>query len=98
MAQDDPSQITLKEAAKIAIDYFLELFPDMNDPNAEMRLEEVEEIDDGKNWLITLGYNSPRTITRKNIGLFGVTDERLYKTFKIDVTTGRVLWMKIREV
>ncbi|HYR57820.1 MAG TPA: hypothetical protein VEO95_04290, partial [Chthoniobacteraceae bacterium] len=64
---------------------------------ANVILEEIEEGDDGKCWLITLGYDIKRPLSA-HLNLFQPEVLREYKTFKIDNTTGKVASMKIRKV
>jgi hypothetical protein len=95
------NRITLKEAAQIAENYFSELYPRLQRPMANVMLEEVEEIDDGANWLITLGYDLERksNIHPQSALAFGQPlSSRQYKVVKIDAKTGRVRSMKIRSV
>jgi hypothetical protein len=83
--------LDVREAAKKASEYFAELYSD-NNP-AKLRLEEVEQTEDGQYWLITLSY------PRSGIGeLFGNDVPREYKLFKIRTDTGEVKSMKIRKI
>jgi hypothetical protein len=82
--------VTVKEAAKKAIEYLL----DLNRENlsfANVLVEEVEQTDG--HWLITLGYNAPSILAQ-----FGGKGNRDFKIFKVDRQTGEVVSMKIREV
>jgi hypothetical protein len=93
--------ITLKAAAQIAADYFYQLYPQFQRPAANVMLEEVEEIDDGANWLITIGYDLERRGSTSLAGAlaFGQPPfSRQYKVIKIDAKTGRVVSMKIRSL
>ena len=82
--------IDVKQAAQSASGFFWELYRDKG--TTDVRLEEVELVEDGKFWLITLSFQPPPTINllRKQ--------SRQYKTFKVDAQTGQVLSMKIREL
>ncbi len=83
--------LDVREAAKRASEYFAALYS--NDNPAKLRLEEVELIEDGQFWLITLSY------PRAGLGeLFGTDGPREYKVFKIQADTGEVKSMKIRKV
>ena len=84
--------LDVKEAAQRASDYFATLFPE--DLVAKTRLEEVELTDDGQYWLITLGFPVKETPGF----LFPPAVSREYKQFKIEVATGKVVSMKIRNV
>ena len=69
----------------------------------DLTLEEVEMSDDGKHWLITLGFflaskKPPTDLGDRLRQIQGKTYERRYKLFKVDVYTGKVGSMKIRNV
>ncbi len=57
-------------------------------------LEELEESEDGKYWLVTVVYD----IEKLAGPIFGSQIARAYKSFRIDSRTGKVLSMKIRNV
>jgi hypothetical protein len=82
--------IDVKAAAKIAAEYFASLYSERD--YSDLQLEEVELTEDGKYWLITLGYSSRDTT------ILGLAKARKYKLFKIDVKTGKVWAMKVRSV
>ncbi len=93
-----PKTIDVREAANKAADYFKQLYP--SQPLRSLSLEEVELSEDGKSWLITLGYefeedSDSTTGARLLIGRLSRTQ---YKIFKVDAKTGRVLAMKIRKL
>ncbi len=101
--------IDVKRAAKIAAEYFADLYADQK--YSDILLEEVEYDEAGGAWLITLGYSPPRTIMEEVLEEVKVknpliplsdlptfTRERKYKIFRIDTRTGKVLSMKIRTV
>lgn len=81
--------LDVKEAAQKASEYFAALYADQG--VSKVQLEEVELSDDGKYWMITLGYPVQGP-------LFTVPPKRQYKVFKIDANTGEVKSMKIRNV
>lgn len=66
-------------------------------------LEEVEASADGKEWLITLGFDvtrqrEPRAIEKLLPSFHDYVEvERIYKTFHVDAATGQVTAMKIRQ-
>jgi hypothetical protein len=91
-ASPAPRKLDLKQAVAIALDYFRGLFPGLAQNN--LMLEELEESEDGKYWLVTLGYDLEERLPP----MFGGRITRAYKSFKIDNRTGRVLSMKIRTV
>lgn len=82
----------VKEAAKLASDYFNGLYADQALSNVQ--LEEVELTEDGKYWLITLSY----PVQPGTTSFIFDTNKRKYKVFKINAETGEVQSMKIRKV
>lgn len=89
-----PVPLDAKKAVEIAFAYFRELFgAKLAKPN--LMLEELEETEDGKHWLVTLGYDVASR--RKVENVFG-GPLREYKTFTIDARSGRVTAAKIRNV
>jgi hypothetical protein len=86
-----PPRIDAKEAVAIAMEYFRDLFSLAAKGN--IMLEEIEESEDGKHWLITLGYDDIAGSFSHVIGR-----ARAYKRFTIDQATGRVISVKIRPV
>jgi hypothetical protein len=91
-------KIDAKVAAKLALEYFNELFP--NAAVSNVALEEVEFLEEENCWLITLGLDGPvrnnKTLTAVN--LFGPpSPTRQFKIFKVNAKTGRVISMKIRK-
>jgi hypothetical protein len=59
---------------------------------ADLMLEEVERSEDGKHWLVTLGF------TPHESGAVGSAFERTFKVLKIVAETGEVLSMKTRKL
>jgi len=60
-------------------------------------LEEVERSEDGKYWLITVGFTIPGQ-GRATTALFGADKpERAFKVITVDANTGDALSMKIRK-
>lgn len=57
---------------------------------SEVRVEELEPIEDGKFWNVVLSYDA--------VGEFPFQKSREYKEFKIDANTGDVIYMKIRKI
>jgi hypothetical protein len=94
--QTKKNRIDVKEAAKAAAEYFVELYPDTQ--YSDLMLEEVELSEDEKHWLITLSYASqPPPLPPSGLEkLFSKQASRRYKIFKIDAATGKVEAMKIR--
>jgi hypothetical protein len=87
--------LDVKQAVRAAFSAFSEFFPSLKDAN--VLLEEVEESEDGKCWQITIGYDAKHKLSGVH-AMFGPQDYRVYKSFKIDKTTGKILHMKIRSV
>ncbi len=94
--------IHVKRAAKIAAEYFADLYADQS--YSSVLLEEVEYNEDDNVWFITLGYSPPRTILEdvkdplsplSRLSSFSTIDRR-YKIFRIDAETSNVFSMKIR--
>ena len=65
------------------------------------RVEEAERSDDGRYWLLTLGFDQPKIYTNPTELTQLLTrlelNERNYKVFKIDALDGKVLSMKMKE-
>ena len=61
-------------------------------------LEEIELSEDGKAWLITVGFDSktPRKSNPLAFEFGGV--DRVYKRFSVDALHGNVISIKIRTV
>lgn len=96
--QTKKKRIDVKEAAKAAAAFFVELFPDTQ--YSDLLLEEVELSEDEKHWLITLSYTSepPPPPPSGLDKLFSNGSSRKYKLFKIDAATGKVEAMNIRSL
>lgn len=91
--------ISIQDAVKAARDFAEVLYSEGE--LKQLRVEEIESSEDGKHWLVTLGWVEPAT--RQIGGFAGLTNAtieplpRVYKVFTIDAETGRVLSMKMRE-
>lgn len=79
------SPIDVKKAVKIASQYLNGLY---GQSIGNTRVEEVELDDEDGVWLITLSF----------VDIDDLVPERIYKTLEIDLETGQVLAMRIREV
>jgi hypothetical protein len=87
--------IDARGAAQLASKYFKSLLPQVSD----FSLEEVELSEDGKFWLITLGFSvSDKKLPTGNWAavLGSMAPRTKFKVFKVDAQTGKVLSMKIR--
>ena len=87
-----------KQAARLALDYYNELFPTAGVSN--VALEEVEFLEEENCWLITLGVDEPvRVKVPPAVNLFGgPPPTRMFKIFKVNARTGKVISMKIRKL
>lgn len=83
--------IDVKEAAKVAVNYFRDLYGE--DRFSNILLEEIEHDPDGEAWLITIGYSD-----QVDDPFFPGKRDRHYKIFRIDEENGFVRSMKIRTV
>ena len=89
-----PTKIGLHQAVAAAEKFFHELYLH----SSNLLLEEVEE-KDGK-WLITLGFDTERTVQESLPALLGPLSKRremvrVYKTFVVDANSGSVRAMKM---
>ena len=91
-------KVDAKQAARLSLDYFNELFP--NAVISNVALEEVELLEDENCWLITLGFDEPlRHKPLAAINVFGPPPPaRQFKIFKVDTKTAKVISMKIRKL
>ncbi len=87
--------IDVKQAVASAEQSLQDLYADRT--LSDIALEEVELSDDERYWLITLGFADLSRDTTSVVNPFG-SRRRIYKSFKVDAATGKVLAMKIREV
>ncbi len=98
--------IPLKDAVKIAKQFITEVYAHAGEELQEVGLEEVDRTEDGREWLITIGFTSDKPGARKlnlehSLGRFvgGLsTLTREYKVVHIDAETGEPRTIKIREV
>jgi len=91
-------KLDAKQAARLALDYYNELFP--NAAVSNVALEEVEFLEEENCWLITLGFDGPvRVKSALDVNLFGPQPPtRKFKIFKVNAETGSVISMKIRKI
>jgi hypothetical protein len=96
--------IAMQDAVRIAKTQAQQLFE--GDDMAHLMLEEVDFDEAKQVWLVTLGYDSHQVIktTKGGLPLFPSTETteekrlRIYKTFQIDASDGRLISMKMRDV
>lgn len=91
--------LTVREAVQRARENATEFYQDAE--ISDLQLEEVELDEAAGFWLITLGFNVPNANPMRGLGA-AIAGERQYirkyKIFNIDVNTGDLKSMKIREV
>lgn len=81
--------ITVKEAAKIARDYLINLYTDTNIYD----VEEVELTEENKYWLITIAMADEHIQLANILG----AGKKKYKIVQVDSQTGEVRSVKIRK-
>lgn len=81
-------KITVKQASDEAMRHFWELYGE----KIPLQVEETEMNEDGKNWLITLSY------AEHDASVNLIFAKKVYKIFKINAITGKVISMKIRKI
>ncbi len=90
--------IDVKKAIALAVDSLKNFYAE---PVSDLLLEEVERSEDGKYWLITLGFSVLPSSHPGNqfqqLSAALKTPVRIYKAIKIDADTGEFVSMKIRE-
>lgn len=83
--------IDVSKAARIANDYFRDLFAD--EAYTKIRLAEAELTEDQKFWFVIIGYEE------KPIGSLGLDlVHRKFKCLKIDAETGTLISIKSHRV
>lgn len=84
--------LSVKEAAAIAVKYFLDVY---GDQYSNIKLEEAELSEEDNCWYITLGFDVPFPPLIAEV--LQVPAKREYKLLRIN-SSGDVLAMKIRTV
>lgn len=94
------AEIDVKRAVQAAKDFAVTLFEP--EQVSGLGLEAVERTEDGKYWLVTLGFHrvAPRSRRRARVSpleqvLPSPELEREYKVFKVDAGSGEVLGMQM---
>jgi len=93
--QEAPPRPSKAISPKDAVIAATKYFTDVTGNTSGVSVEEMELSEDGKYWLVTLGYvelkltGLPLSLTRET---------KSYKSFKVNARTGDVLSMKIREI
>jgi hypothetical protein len=89
-------QIDLRQAVQTAIKFFTDSFGLLRPSDAQ--LEEIEMSEDGRFWLITVGYDNPTAVNAVK-GKFVLPPRvplRKYKVVKVDAQDGQAVSIKIR--
>ena len=84
--------IQVKEAVANAFNFLRDIYG--GESLHDIRLEEVEQSEDGKSWRITLSFLRDLSPLATALGKFS----REYKVFSVDAATGAVQSMKIRQL
>lgn len=84
-------EVELKDAVQIALQQFTTILPHLAN---NLSLEEIETSEDGRHWLVTLGYDDQSKLLRA----IALEPPRGYKIFKIEKTSGKFVSMKIRSL
>jgi len=87
--------VEIKRAVSIAKDFIINLNSELGDLN-DLALEEISQTEDGKYWLVTMGFSRQKPPTSKLLPTYQM--ERVYKTIKVDKETGEPVAMQIRAV
>ena len=95
-------KIDVKQAVRTATAFVRDIYAEQVQPVNNLRLEEVELSDDGRLWLVTLGFDRP---IEQATGAYADISAALafpqtvrdYKIIKVDADTGNVQSMIIRE-
>lgn len=89
--------IDVKKATQAAREFAKNLLG----PVEGLRLEAIERTEDGRWWLVTLGFYRPFAKARRSrvddlLALEALEElERVYKVFKVDASSGEVLGMQM---
>jgi hypothetical protein len=96
------TKINARQAAQSAASYLNEIRDLIDAKLKDIRLEEIELLEDQKNWIVTLGYDVPYEPSPLSVFQFMNPPEtaytRNYKIFEVNSETGDVQSMKIRSV
>jgi hypothetical protein len=96
MTEEAVTGIDVKTAVQAAREFAKSLLGSVQG----LRLEAVERTEDGKWWLVTLGFYRPFGKARRSkmddlLVLEDLELERVYKVFKVDASSGEVLGMQM---
>ena len=95
-------EIDAKRAVQLAKDFARSLYE--TEKISRLGLEAVERTEDGKHWLITLGFSRPWMSSKQKSPLEELLHSpkepqpaREYKVFRVDAQSGEVVGMKMFE-
>lgn len=95
------SNISAKQAAKIAIDYVESMYLLLGTPISDVMLEEVEPSEDDQSWQITVGFSGPNAASQlpewAKISNRKISN-RNYKVVQVNRGSGEIRSMKIRQI
>ena len=86
----EAQRIPAKDAVTAAAAYFTEV----TGYTSGVTVEEIELTEDGKTWLVTLGF----VAREERTPVVWLRADKAYKVFSVNAVTGEVTSMKIREV
>lgn len=91
-------KIDVHKAVKAAIGFFHKSFA--HEKTEHLQLEEVELSEDGRFWLITVGYDDPAVSSLAELvrasPLLRPRPLRKYKVVRVDAKSGKAVAVKIR--
>jgi hypothetical protein len=82
---------------KVAVEKSAKYYRDATSDTGRLVLEELELSDDKKKWHVTLSHANPAD-QAVSILMGTQTENRLYKAFVVDATSGDVLSMKVKKI
>jgi hypothetical protein len=88
-------KVAVNQAVAIAIDFFKQVFS-RGLPLNNVQLEELEMSDDGKRWLITVGYDDPAPPATLMEQAMRLRPSRKYKVVHVDAESGQASAVKNR--
>ena len=90
--------VDIKEAMDTARNKIKEVY---GQEPANLQVEEIEQSEDGKYWVITLGFNAPPPLKPQNelqkLSFALRPPVRVYRVIKINLESGDFISMKMRE-
>ncbi len=94
-------KIDIHRAVKSAFTFFAKSFA--HEKTNNLQLEEVELSEDGRFWLITLGYDDPAAAIKPSLSDMIIQNKALrprplrkYKIVRVDAENGKAVAVKIR--